>query len=132
MTSASIVAVTSAHGPQSRLIGTWRYDKPSKEVLAAIERRSNSIQQRDRLTRAAHELQRVTRTYDDTHRTTQIGAGSPFKHRYEVVSVEDQTVRLRLFPASNGGEPFEETLTFINDSTMRHVIDGVPRTLRRQ
>lgn len=129
---ASAAAAAASRGPYGRLIGTWRYDEPSREVLAAIERRSSSIQQRDRLTRAAHELPRVTWTFTSTHRVTRAGTGKPLKQRYEVLSTEEGTLRLRFHPDDGQGDSFDEAITFLGDDTLRHVIDGVPRTLHRE
>ena len=132
--TASVSASTSTSNidvPHRRLLGKWRYDEPTNEQLAGIERRTSSISERDRLIRAAHELTGVTQTYTKDRRRIDFGGGKPIVHRYEVLNLDAQSITLRLSPHDGRGKSFEETLRFTDDDKMVEVVDGMPRMLTR-
>ncbi len=131
-TASASTSTSNVDVPHRRLLGKWRYDGPTKEQLSAIERRSSSIRERDRLTRAAQKLTGVTQTYTEDRRRIDFGSGKPIVHRYEVLKLDAQSITLRLSPLDGRGKSFEETLRFTGEDTMVEVVDGMPRMLTRR
>lgn len=134
LATASVSAptpVSNVDVPHRRLLGKWRYDGPTKEQLSAIERRSSSVSERDRLTRAAKKLTGVTQSYTKDRRRIDFGSGKPIVQRYEVLKLDAQSITLRLSPLDDRGKSFEETLRFTGEDTMVEVVDGMPRMLTR-
>jgi len=130
-TASASASESDVDVPHRRLLGKWRYDGPTDEQLTAIERRSRSISERDRVTRAARELTGVTTTFTKDRRRIDLAGGKPLLHRYEVLDLEDQSITIRLSPLDGAGKPFEETLKFTDDGKMVEVVDGMPRLLTR-